>query len=158
VLTNKTGCAIIQSEREIREITKMKNEKSYIYFAVSANIDKRIFKIGESSNLENRANTLWTQNRVKIARYVKFNGTKDERLFIESYLRVKYSANCNLAHFGNDHFKARNGNSLKGAENKFFVNVAEAFAMLETIKNKSFSYKVYTGKFDKWAEWMDELD
>ena len=136
----------------------MKNEKSYIYFAIGANADKRIFKIGESSNLEHRTNTLWTQNRVVISRYVRFNGTKDERLFIESYLRAKYSANCNLAHFGNDHFKARNSNSLKGAENKFFVNVAEAFAMLETIKHKSFNYKVYTGRFDRWAEWVDELD
>jgi len=136
----------------------MKNEISYIYFSVNPDTDKRIFKIGETANLKNRTNTLWTQNRVKIARYVKFSGTKDERLFIESYLRSKYSANRNLAHFGNDHFKARNKNSFKGAENKFFVYVAEAFAMLETIKNKSFSYKVYTGQFDRWADWVDGLD
>ena len=136
----------------------MKTENSYVYFTTSANTTLRTFKIGETANLETRSNGLWSNERMRVSRYVKFNGTKDERLFIESYLRSVYAANSNLSHFGNDHFRARNQNNLKGAENKFFVHVAEAFAALEVIKHKSFNYKVYTGKFNRWNEFMDELD
>lgn len=132
-----------------------KTEKSYVYFGGHKATTSKEFKIGESANLYLRKNTLWSNERIEILRYVVFNGTKDERLFVESYLRSVYSANRNLKHFGNDHFKAQTRNNLKGAENQFFVHVAEAFAALEIIKHKKFTYQVHVGNYDRWAEWLD---
>ena len=130
-------------------------EKSYVYFGGTLSA-KRDFKVGESSNLKSRQNTLWSNERTTIRRYVSFEATKEERLFIEAYLRSKYAANRNLCHNGNDHFHARTTNNLKGAENKFFVNVAEAFALLEKIKGKQFTYYAHVGKYDFFKEWLDE--
>ena len=130
-------------------------EKSYVYFGETLSA-KRDFKVGESSNLKSRQNTLWSNERATIRRYVSFEATKEERLFIEAYLRSKYAANRNLCHYGNDHFHARTTNNLKGAENKFFVNVAEAFALLEKIKGKQFTYYAHVGKYDFFKEWLDE--
>lgn len=130
-------------------------EKSYVYFGETLSA-KRDFKIGESANLKSRQNTLWSNERTAIHRYVSFDATKEERLFIEGYLRSKYAANRNLCHYGNDHFHARTTNNLKGAENRFFVYVAEAFAMLEKIKNKQFTYYAHVGKYDFFKEWLDE--
>lgn len=130
-------------------------EKSYVYFGETLSA-KRDFKVGESSNLKSRQNTLWSNERTAIRRYVSFEATKEERLFIEAYLRSKYAANCNLCHYGNDHFHARTTNNLKGAENKFFVNVAEAFALLEKIKGKQFTYYAHVGKYDFFKEWLDK--
>ena len=134
-----------------------KTEKSYIYFTEHATLH-RTFKIGETSNLETRGNNLWSQERMRVARYVSFDGTKDERLFIEAYLRSKYSANRNLAHFGNDHFTARTQNNLRGAENKFFLHVAEAFALLEIIKNKKYEFKTNVGRYNRWADLLADWE
>ena len=130
--------------------------KSYIYFA-KENVCEREMKVGETGNLEQRQNMLWSTERINVSRYVSFNGTKDERLFVESYLRSKYSANGNLRHFGNDHFKAQTKNNLKGAENKFFVYVAEAFAVLEQIKGRPINFNTYTGRFSRYNDYADRL-
>ena len=130
-------------------------EKSYVYFGTKHSA-KRDFKIGETANMKQRQTALWSQERTEVCRYVSFEATKEERLFIEAYLRSKYAANRNLCHYGNDHFHARTTNNLKGAENKFFVNVAEAFALLEKIKSKQFTYYAHVGKYDFFKEWLDE--
>lgn len=130
--------------------------KSYVYFA-SEDIREREMKVGETGNLEQRQNMLWSNERINVKRYVSFEGTKDERLFVESYLRSKYSANSNLHHFGNDHFKAQTKNNLKGAENKFFVYVAEAFALLEQIKGREIAFNTYVGRYSKRNEWLQML-
>ena len=135
---------------------KVELVRSYIYFAKEG-ITEREMKIGETSNLEMRQNMLWSTERINVSRYVSFNGTKDERLFIESYLRSKYSANGNLRHYGNDHFKAQTKNNLKGAENKFFVYVAEAFALLEQIKGKPIAFTTYIGRFSRYNEYLERL-
>lgn len=135
---------------------KINESKSYVYFAKEA-IAEREMKIGETSNLEQRQHMLWSTESITVSRYVSFNGTKDERLFIESYLRSKYSANRNLQHYGNDHFTSRNKNNLKGAENKFFTYVAEAFAILEQIKGRSISFNAHTGKFSRYHAYLDRL-
>ena len=101
-------------------------------------------KIGETANFENRKNSLYYKDDISIRRFVKFNGTKEERLFIESYLRSKYAANRNMAHFGNDYFHCYNSKTIKGAENKFFQYVAEAFILLEQIKGRKYSYECCT--------------
>ena len=98
-------------------------------------------KIGETASFNSRKNSLYYNDDISIRRYVKFNGTKEERLFIESYLRSKYAANRNMVHFGNDYFRCYNSKTIKGAENKFFQYVAEAFAMLEQIKKRKYSYE-----------------
>lgn len=137
----------------------MKNEKSYIYFAKHNSEDlKRVFKVGETSNLEQRQNQLNADEGIKVSRYVSFKGTKDEQLFIEAYLRSKYAGNRNLQHYGLDHFKAYTMNNAKGAENNFFVYVAEAFAILETIKNKKYSYYTYTERYSRRHAWMERIN
>jgi hypothetical protein len=98
-------------------------------------------KIGETASLKSRKDSLYYNDGILIRRKVKFEGTKEERLFIESYVRSKYSANKNMYHFGNDYFKCANSNTLKGAENKFFVYVAEAFEILSKIKNKNYNFE-----------------
>lgn len=119
-------------------------EDSYVYFGkMTPAVMKRDMKIGESADFNNRYKSLWSNERIRISRYVSFKGTKEERLFIESYIRTKYAANRNLCHYGNDHFRARTINNLKGAENKFFQYVAEAFAVMETLKHKKFPYECH---------------
>ena len=134
---------------------KEKTEKSYIYFAKDT---QREMKVGETSNLEQRQNVLWSTERINVSRYVSFNGTKDERLFVESYLRTKYSTNSNLRHYGNDHFKAQTKNNLKGAENRFFVYVAEAFALLEQIKGKAINFNTYDGRYSRSHNYLERLE
>lgn len=94
-------------------------------------------KIGESMNLNSRRHTVDTP----IDLYVKFEGTKSDRLFIESYLRSMYEANCNMEHRGNDHFRCMNVNTLKGARNKFFTYVAMAFEMLQSINGRQYEWE-----------------
>lgn len=94
-------------------------------------------KIGESSNIDNRKHTVDTP----IDLYVKFEGTKSDRLFIESYLRSMYEANCNMEHRGNDHFRCMNVNTLKGARNKFFTYVAMAFETLQSINGRQYEWE-----------------
>lgn len=103
-----------------------------------------VIKIGETASFDNRKNSLRYQDGISIRRYVKFDGTKEERLFIEAYLRSKYAGNRNMEHFGNDHFRCYNSKTIKGAENKFFQYVAEAFALLEQIKGRVYSYECIT--------------
>ena len=102
---------------------------------------QKVIKIGETNNITNRKNGLSNKENTILTKCVCFDGTKDDRLFIESYLRTRYAANSNMTHFGNDHFTCRTVNTVKGAENNFFVYVAEAFAMLEQIKHKHYSYE-----------------
>ena len=94
-------------------------------------------KIGESMNLDGRKYTVDTP----IDLYVKFEGTKSDRLFIESYLRSMYDANCNMEHRGNDHFRCMNVNTLKGARNKFFTYVAMAFETLQSINGRQYEWE-----------------
>ena len=135
---------------------KIEEVRSYVYFA-KENAREREMKVGETGNLEQRQNMLWSSERINVTRYVSFNGTKDERLFVESYLRSKYSANNNLRHYGNDHFKAQTKNNLKGAENKFFTYVAEALAILEQIKGRPISFTTYVGRFSRYNEYLERL-
>ena len=106
--------------------------------------DARLIKVGETANIYQRSNSLRCNEDTWIKRYVHFQGTKDERLFVESYIRSKYAANRNMEHCGNDHFYCRTSKTIKGAENKFFIYVAEAFALLEQIKGKTFNYECHT--------------
>jgi hypothetical protein len=135
----------------------MTTEKSYVYITAQHSM-KRQFKIGETTNMEQRQNQLWSNERMETSRFISFDGSKDERLFVEAYLRSKYAGNRNLKHCGLDHFTARTLNNAKGAENHFFVYVAEAFALLETIKNKKYSYKVYTGRYSRWQSYQEQLE
>lgn len=110
-----------------------KKQNKYKYqFEMDATI-----KIGESMNLDGRKYTVDTP----IDLYVKFEGTKSDRLFIESYLRSMYDANCNMEHRGNDHFRCMNVNTLKGARNKFFTYVAMAFEMLQSINGRQYEWE-----------------
>lgn len=102
--------------------------------------DEREVKIGETASYTTRRNNLRYNDCIYIALRVKFMGTKDERLFVESYVRSKYSANRNMIHHGNDYFSCSNSNTIKGAENKFFAYVAEGFALLSTVKGKHYDY------------------
>jgi len=135
---------------------KNKTKKNYVYFAISSD-NPRIMKIGESGNLENRQNVLWCTESINVSRYVSFDGTEDERVFVESWLRSRYSTNSNLKHFGKDHFKARTKNNLKGAENKFFIYVAEALAALESMKNKQIDFNAYTGRYSRYHTYAERL-
>ena len=136
---------------------KNKTEKSYIYFTNQATI-KRNFKIGQTASMYTRSTKLWSDERMAIARYVSFNGTLDERLFIESYVRMMYCANSNLVHCGSDHFKARTENNRKGAENKFFQYVAEAFALIEQRKGQAIPYNCHVGKWNRWDDLVDDIE
>lgn len=106
--------------------------RAKVFFEMDATI-----KIGESMNLDSRRHTVDTP----INLYVRFEGTKSDRLFIESYLRSMYEANCNMEHRGNDHFRCMNINTLKGARNKFFTYVAMAFEMLQSINGRQYEWE-----------------
>ena len=97
-------------------------------------------KIGETASFKNRLNHLYYNDGISIRRYVKFEGTKEERLFLESYVRSKYASNANMTHFGNDYFQCANINTIKGAQNKFFSYIAEGFELLSQIKHKNYNY------------------
>lgn len=106
--------------------------------------DRREVKIGETASYALRNRDLHYYNNIDIALRVKFMGTKEERLFVEAYIRTKYSANRNMIHHGNDYFSCSNSNTIKGAEHKFFDYVAEGFAMLSAIKGKEYNYTCET--------------
>ena len=135
----------------------MKIETSYVYFG-KHETNKRQFKIGETANLEQRQVQLRLNEGTHICKYIKFDGTKDERLFVESYLRARYAGNRNLRHFALDHFNACTINNAKGAENKFFVYVAEAFALLEQIKGKHYDYRVINDRFSRQHEYLEKIE
>lgn len=101
--------------------------------------DYRLVKVGESASYNRRRSGL-SSDGMYIELRVRFMGTKDERLFLESYVRSKYSLNRNMIHHGNDHFLCANSNTIKGAQNKFFDYMAEAFAALSVLKGKTFEY------------------
>ena len=104
-------------------------------------------KVGETASFKTRERNLhYYDGGMDIQRYVKFDGTHDERLFVEAYIRCKYATNKNMEKDGNDHFYCRNINTIKGAENKFFQYCAEAFAMMEQIKGKKYSYECVVHK------------
>ena len=103
------------------------------------NADREV-KIGETASYTTRRNNLRYQDRIYVALRVKFMGTKEERMFVESYIRTKYSMNRNMIHHGNDYFTCSNSNTIKGAERKFFDYVSEGFAMLSAIKGKTYDY------------------
>ena len=107
------------------------------------NNDREV-KIGETASYTTRRNNLHYIDRIDIALRVKFMGTKEERMFIESYIRTKYSINRNMIHHGNDYFTCSNSNTIKGAEHKFFDYVAEGFAMLSAVKGKKYEYTCET--------------
>lgn len=98
-------------------------------------------KVGETASYTSRSKKLYSENGMRISRRVKFLGTKDERLFVESYVRLKYSTNSNMRHHGNDYFTCANTKTIKGAENKFFEYVAEGFALMSALKGKKYSYE-----------------
>ena len=106
--------------------------------------DKREVKIGETASYTLRNRDLHYYSNIDITLRVKFMGTKEERLFVEAYIRTKYSANRNMIHHGNDYFSCSNSNTIKGAERKFFGYVAEGFAMLSAIKGKEYDYTCET--------------
>ena len=112
-----------------------KEAKKQNRFAWEFEMDASI-KIGETSNIRSRKYTVDTP----IDLYVEFQGTKADRLFIESYVRSLYEANCNMSHRGNDHFRCMNVNTLKGARNKFFTYVAMAFEALQSINGRQYEW------------------
>lgn len=130
-------------------------ELSYIYFGnrfhyfgvqpfnKMSESEKRynsIFKIGETADIKQRINTLRYKEDTCIQQFVRWEGTKSERLFIEGYLRMAFESNRNMTHFGNDHFSCVNSNTLKGAQNKFFAIVEEAFHMMEMTWGRTYNY------------------
>jgi hypothetical protein len=102
--------------------------------------DKREVKIGETASYATRSHNLHYYDKIDIVLRVKFMGTKEERMFVESYVRSRYSINRNMIHHGNDYFTCANSNTIKGAERKFFDYVTEGFAMLSSIKGKKYEY------------------
>lgn len=102
--------------------------------------EERKIKIGETASVKSRRQQLINNEGRYITKAVIWDGNKAERLFIESYVRMFYSSNSNMEHYGNDHFFCLNSNTVKGAYNQFFTVVAQAFAVLETVTHKSYTY------------------
>ena len=101
---------------------------------------RREIKVGETASYDLRKRDLYSKNNISIVRRVKFMGTKEERLFVEAYIRSKYSINTNMIHHGNDYFSCSNSKTIRGAENKFFGYVTEGFTMLSALKGKEYDY------------------
>lgn len=104
--------------------------------------ESRVGKFGETSDFGQRRYNLYYKNDISIdiIKKVQWNGNKDERRYIEGYLRIKYRTNYNLDPLRDDYIVATNSNCLKGASNRFFDYVAEAFASLESITGKHYDY------------------
>ena len=101
----------------------------------------RVIKMGETGSYGFRSRDLKNKYGMIISRRVKFVGTKDERLFIEGYVRSTFAHNTNMRHSGNDYFTCSNINTIKGAERSFFEIVAQGFEILSEIKKKNFSWE-----------------
>lgn len=119
-----------RKKRLERGIDPQKIAKDLDYF--------REIKIGETASYYYRQENLRYKDGIYISRRVKFMGTKDERLFIESQIRTRYALNGNMGHHGNDYFWCLNTNTIKGAERKFFSYVADAFQQLSLMTGKNY--------------------
>lgn len=104
--------------------------------------ESRVGKFGETSDFGQRRYKLCCRNdiSINIIKKVQWHGNKDERRYIESYLRMKYRTNYNLDPLRDDYVVATNSNCLKGASNHFFDYVAEAFASMESATGQHYDY------------------
>lgn len=97
---------------------------------LSLNYDNRGFgiKVGETVNCRQRQNSL----DFKITNWTEVGGDKEDRLFIESYLRKKISKVTGLNYFnGTDRFWFRNYKSIQYCQDNFLKWVKEARAILQ---------------------------
>ena len=128
--------------KSLKELTEWRLKQGYTMERIKweYHYDCRV-KVGETASYETRKNNLRYKDAMTIVRRVKFEGTKEERLFVEGYVRSKYSANVNMRHYGNDYFSCTNRNTVKGAKNHFFALVAEGFELLSQIKHKNYTFE-----------------
>ena len=88
-------------------------------------------KIGITSHLAHRKNTLSYKERTYIEKTITFEGTYAQALLVESYLRwsIEQAFPCQVDHIGNDHFRCANSNIMKGISNRFEDWVDKGIAM-----------------------------
>lgn len=105
----------------------------YTYEEVKDELQK--IKIGETSNLTGRKNKLRRDGDCTIVNYIEWEGTKAQRFFVESYVRMKIenSYSKNVTHFGNDHFKCSNSKIIKAIANHFEQWALEGLELSKTI-------------------------
>lgn len=95
-----------------------------------------MMKIGETCNINSRAQGLYKSERARVIQIFEFEGTKTDRLFLESYVRLKAenSHGFNTKHKGLDHFSCVNINFMKAINNSFMTWCEEGYALLKSIK------------------------
>lgn len=111
------------------------------------------FKIGESSKKTpaQRLTQIRQTDSFECLGYLMFeNDTKPERLFIESYVRMKIDqAFAELTHIQNDHYTYKiESKERKYAQVQEFADAAIAFA-IEACKIANVEYKIGTKKYKR---------
>ena len=87
-------------------------------------------KVGETTNSRQRQNSL----DFKITNWIEVGGNKEDRLFIESYLRKKVSKVSGMTYFnGTDRFWFNRYKSIQYCQEHFNQWVGEALEVLKQI-------------------------
>lgn len=113
--------AILKKDLTIEKMVKAFCEHNNNYTSEEVKDELQKIKIGETSNLTRRKNDLRRDGDCTIVNYIEWEGTKAQRFFVESYVRMKIenSYSKNVTHFGNDHFKCSNSKIIKAIANHF---------------------------------------
>lgn len=100
---------------------------SEVYFAINTN-EKNYIKIGETTNARRRNNQL---DDYYIVQTLDVNGLgKNDRLFVESYVRSRINATKKVHQIGLDYFECENENVVNWLAKQFNLWVAEANHLL----------------------------
>ena len=84
-------------------------------------------KIGLTTNIIQRNNTLYDSEGIEISQYFAFKGNYNQALWMESQIRLyieQHYTSFNCSHYGNDHFHCMNTNIIRHID-KTFISVCE---------------------------------
>lgn len=103
---------------------------SQVYLAIPLDEEEKIFKIGETTNITRRQMQL---KDFEICLWADLKSqSKADRLFVESYLRIKILENADIRLLGYDYFSYTDKNIYNEILDNFEKWVKEAIALLPT--------------------------
>ena len=103
---------------------------SQVYLAISLDEEEKIFKIGETTNIARRQMQL---KDFEICLWADLKSqSKADRLFVESYLRIKILENADIRLLGYDYFSYTDKKVYNEILDNFEKWVKEAIALLPT--------------------------
>lgn len=104
---------------------------SEVYFAINYRSSNYI-KIGETTNARRRANQLFTEDYLLVDS-LEVGGDQAERLFVESFLRMKILKTCKVQQVRKDYFVCEDGDTAKFVQTHFQQWVSEALLIINNL-------------------------